>query len=109
MRLGAQETPIEEGTVLMDAYNEKLAFERHRHRYEVNLERFPDLFRNPGEKDENRLTISSLATFVEAIELPEKRFFLGIQYHPEFRSKVGNPNPVFELFVKRVREKRRNQ
>jgi len=109
MRLGAQETPIEEGTVLMDAYNEKIAFERHRHRYEVNLERFPDLFRNPGEKDENRLTISSLATFVEAIELPEKRFFLGIQYHPEFRSKVGNPNPVFELFVKRVREKRRDQ
>jgi len=109
MRLGAQETPIEEGTTLYEAYNERLVYERHRHRYEVNLERFPDLFRTPEETDESKLRISSRATFVEAIELPEKRFFVGIQYHPEFRSKVGRPNPIFELFLTRVREKRRIQ
>jgi CTP synthase len=63
----------------------------------------------PGEIDVKKLSISSKATFVEAVELPEKSFFVGIQYHPEFRSKVGKPNPVFELFVRRVIEKRRNQ
>ncbi|WP_292589379.1 CTP synthase [Mesotoga sp. UBA5557] len=109
MRLGAQETPIEQNTVLFEAYNEPLVYERHRHRYEVNLDRFPELFRMPGEIDVKKLSISSKATFVEAVELPEKSFFVGIQYHPEFRSKVGKPNPVFKLFVKRVIEKRRNQ
>jgi CTP synthase len=51
----------------------------------------------PGEIDVKKLSISSKATFVEAVELPEKSFFVGIQYLPEFRSKVGKPNPVFEL------------
>jgi CTP synthase len=108
MRLGAQETPIEKGTLLMEAYGTSPVHERHRHRYEVNYEDFQDLFSKPGEDLSSRLMISSKATFVEAIELPDRDFFLGIQYHPEFGSKVGRPSPLFRLFVERVRGRKKD-
>jgi CTP synthase len=54
------------------------------------------------------MVISSKATFVEAIELPDKDFFLGIQYHPEFGSKVGRPSPLFRLFVEKIRGRKRD-
>jgi CTP synthase len=108
MRLGAQETPIEKGTLLMEAYGTSPVHERHRHRYEVNYEDFQDLFSEPSEDLSSRLVIPSKATFVEAIELPDRDFFLGIQYHPEFGSKVGRPSPLFRLFVERVRGRKKD-
>ncbi|MDD5743471.1 MAG: CTP synthase [Mesotoga sp.] len=108
MRLGAQETPIKVGTLLMEAYGASPVHERHRHRYEVNYEDFRDLFSEPDENLSGRLVISSKAAFVEAIELPGRDFFLGIQYHPEFGSKVGRPSPLFRLFVERVRGRKKD-
>lgn len=106
MRLGAQRTPIKEGTLLMEAYGKTLTHERHRHRYEVNCERFGWLFGEPGERRPDKLVVSSKADFVEAIELPGKDFFLGVQYHPEFKSKVGKPNPIFSLFIEKIKERK---
>ncbi len=109
MRLGAQKTPVEEGTLLMEAYGEAVTFERHRHRYEVNHEEFGDLFCTPDNPSTDKLTVSSMADFVEAVEISDRDFFLGIQYHPEFKSKVGAPAPLFSLFVKKVMERKRSK
>lgn len=92
----------------MEAYGASPVHERHRHRYEVNYEDFRDLFSEPDENLSGRLVISSKAAFVEAIELPGRDFFLGIQYHPEFGSKVGRPSPLFRLFVERVRGRKKD-
>ncbi|AEH52039.1 CTP synthase [Pseudothermotoga thermarum] len=98
MRLGSQEMTIFEGTKLYEIYKTTKANERHRHRYEVNYEQYKDLFKFPGESG-YKLTISAMSQFVEAIELEEHPYFIGVQYHPEFKSKVGNPHPLFKAFV----------
>ncbi|QTA38430.1 CTP synthase [Thermosipho ferrireducens] len=100
MRLGAQKTLIEKNTLLERIYNGKnLVYERHRHRYEVDSEKFKNLFKKPGEPG-NKLIISAKSDFVEAIELENHPFFVGIQYHPEYKTRVGNPHPIFNWFVK---------
>ncbi len=98
MRLGAQKMTILENTRLYEIYKTTEASERHRHRYEVNYEQYKDLFKFPNE-DGYKLTISAMSQFVEAIELENHPYFIGIQYHPEFKSKVGNPHPLFKAFV----------
>lgn len=100
MRLGAQKTQIMKGTLLSRIYDgQEVVYERHRHRYEVDAEAFPQLFKNPGEEG-YKLTISARSDFVEAVELDDHPFFVGIQYHPEYKSKVGKPHPIFKWLVK---------
>ncbi|PNR92417.1 CTP synthase [Petrotoga sp. 9PWA.NaAc.5.4] len=102
MRLGAQKIEILPNTKLFDIYGRQVeTYERHRHRYEVNYHEFNNMFETP-EENENKLTISAKTDFVEAVELKNHPFFVGIQYHPEFKSKVGNPHPIFVKFIEEV-------
>ncbi len=98
MRLGGEEVKLIEGSRLRDIYGTSAVFERHRHRYEVNLEKFEDLF--SFENEEKKMRISAMSQFVEAVELPQKKFFIGVQFHPEYASKVSRPHPVFLEFLK---------
>ena len=91
MRLGAYPCRTAENTGLRKLYAEDEISERHRHRYEVNNE-FRELLAQHG------LTISGTSPdgkLVEAIELPDKRFYMGVQYHPEFKSRPDKPHPLF--------------
>jgi CTP synthase len=99
MRLGAYPCSITEGTWMDTAYeHQKEISERHRHRYEFNND-YRDAFSNAG------LVISGKSPdgrLVEAVELPKDKhnFFLGVQYHPEFKSRPNRAHPVFREFVK---------
>ncbi|AEX85089.1 CTP synthetase [Marinitoga sp. 1135] len=103
MRLGAQDTKVFKNTRLYEIYKKENISERHRHRYEVNLEKFKELFAYPDEENkENKLIISSKSEFVEAVEIENHPFFIGVQYHPELKSKVGVPHPIFKSFVETI-------
>jgi len=96
MRLGSYPCEIKEATLAFTIYNSKTITERHRHRWEFNnqyLERFEKAGmiasgRNPG------------TDLVEIIELSKHPFFIGVQYHPELKSTVENPQPIFVHFIK---------
>ena len=113
MRLGGQEMRIFPNTRLWKIYGELTEErERHRHRYEVNFDEFKEHFTIPNENsnennDEKKLVVSAMSDFVEAIELNNHPFFVGVQFHPEYRSKVGNPHPVFAALVKAIEKKLR--
>ncbi|MCH5161407.1 MAG: CTP synthase [Clostridiales bacterium] len=97
MRLGAYECMIKEGSTLSRCYGEgvKSVFERHRHRYEFN-----NIMREP--MTEAGLTLCGISPdghLVEAVELSDKLFFVGVQYHPEFKSRPANPQPIFREFI----------
>lgn len=103
MRLGAQKMKVYRNTKLFEVYGEEEVYERHRHRYEVDIDRFPEMFKMPGEGG-YKLTISARSEFLEAIEIEDHPFFVGVQYHPEFKSKVGRPHPIFVALVKAIEE-----
>lgn len=96
MRLGAQASILEMGTLAYSLYGQPVVFERHRHRYEVNPA-YWELLQRKGlvfsgySPDKRR---------VEYIELPNHPFYLGCQCHPEFKSRPGKPSPVYLGFVK---------
>lgn len=95
MRLGAYPCVIKAGTLLEKCYGENLIQERHRHRYEFNNE-FRDEFEKAG------MVISGTSPderLVEAVENPSCDFFVGVQYHPEFKSRPDRPHPLFREFV----------
>jgi CTP synthase len=96
MRLGAWTCILQEGTLAAKAYNDaKEISERHRHRYEFNRE-YEALLTGGG------LRLSGTtpdATYVEIVELPSHPFFLGCQFHPEFKSKPMHPHPLFTSFI----------
>jgi CTP synthase len=96
MRLGLYPCRLEEGSLALQAYNKKLIYERHRHRYEFN-----EAYREGLEKV--GLLISGISPdkgLVEMIELKDHPWFLGCQFHPEFRSKPMDPHPLFREFIK---------
>ena len=98
MRLGAWDCVMEEGSLAAKAYGTTEISERHRHRYEFNRE-YEAVLVGGGLK----LTGTTPdATYVEIVELPEKEhpFFLGCQFHPEFKSKPLEPHALFHAFVK---------
>lgn len=96
MRLGAYDCRLTPDSRVAQAYNADTVRERHRHRFEFN-DHFRADFENAGMKcvGENPET-----HLVEVVEIPEKRWFIGTQYHPEYRSTVLSPNPIFVSFVK---------
>jgi CTP synthase len=95
MRLGAWDCRIEPGSKAFNAYNSTEISERHRHRYEFNRE-YEALLTGAGL----RITGSSPdGTYVEIVELPDHPYFLGCQFHPEFKSKPLEPHPLFLSFI----------
>ncbi|MFZ5927148.1 MAG: CTP synthase [Acidobacteriota bacterium] len=95
MRLGAYECLLEEGSFARAAYQQEVISERHRHRYEFNRA-FEDRLAAAGLRITGR---SRDAKFVEIIELPDHPWFLGCQFHPEFKSKPLEPHPLFKAFI----------
>ena len=96
MRLGAWDCVIEPESLAAKAYGKTQISERHRHRYEFNRE-YEAVLTGGGL----RLTGTTPdATYVEIVEIPGHPFFLGCQFHPEFKSKPLEPHPLFHSFVK---------
>ncbi|NOX37798.1 MAG: CTP synthase [Calditrichaeota bacterium] len=105
MRLGAYPCVITEDTLAHRAYGTTFIHERHRHRYEVNNE-YRRLLQEHG------MVLSGLSpdgTLVEMIELKDHPYFLGCQFHPEFRSRIMRPHPLFVSFVKAALEFQKQQ
>lgn len=102
LRLGNYECSLMENTIARSAYNQKVIFERHRHRYEFNNQ-FKKIF---NEKGMIFSGINSESDLVEIIELKDHPFFLAVQFHPEFLSRPDRPHPLFKEFIaKSVKEK----
>ncbi|GAB1482568.1 hypothetical protein MASR2M78_13840 [Treponema sp.] len=100
MRLGKSETVLAEATNLQKAYGTKSIQERHRHRYE-----FANVYRK--EMTDSGLRIAGLTSdgsLVEAVEWPDHPWGLGVQYHPEFKSKPTEAHPLFRDFIAAARD-----
>ncbi len=100
MRLGAYPCKLTKGTKAYQAYKQELISERHRHRFEVN-DAFKDKLAARG------MVFSGICPdngLTEIIELPDHPWFLGVQFHPELKSRATNPHPLFRDFVKAAME-----
>ncbi|RQP11859.1 MAG: CTP synthase [Chryseobacterium sp.] len=95
MRLGAWKCVLKPNSRLQNIYGSRSISERHRHRYEFNSDFLPEFEKNgmiaSGTNPETGL--------VEAIELKDHPFYVGVQYHPEYKSTVATPHPLFEAFI----------
>jgi len=94
LRLGEYECDTKEGSRLREAYGSSVIYERHRHRYEAN-----PAYREAFEKAGLDITGESNG-LIEAVEVKDHPWFLGVQFHPEFTSRLQNPNPAILAFVK---------
>ncbi|WP_319760740.1 CTP synthase [Maridesulfovibrio sp.] len=104
MRLGAYPCKVIEGTKAMDAYGQAEIQERHRHRYEFNKEKFADQLVEAG------LVLSGLSpdeSLVEIVEIADHPWFLGCQFHPEFKSNPMHAHPLFRDFIKASRDNKK--
>jgi CTP synthase len=100
MRLGAYACDITKGSLAHKVYGKTSIQERHRHRYEFN-NAYMDDYKKGG------MTLSGLnpdTGLVEIVELEDHPFFIGVQFHPELKSTVANPHPLFVKFVKAALE-----
>jgi CTP synthase len=100
MRLGAYDCEIDEDSLAYQIYQNKEISERHRHRWEFNNKYLSD-YVNAGLITSG---INKAKGLVEIIELKDHPFFIGVQYHPELKSTVENPHPIFVNFVKAAKE-----
>ena len=96
MRLGSYPCAIQTGTLAHEIYGQNLIHERHRHRWEFN-NRYLNDFEKAGMTASGRNPDTGL---VEIIELKDHPFFIGVQYHPELKSTVEDPQPIFVNFIK---------
>jgi CTP synthase len=94
LRLGEYECETKEGSNLREAYDASVIYERHRHRYEANPK-----FREALEAKGMEITGESHG-LIEAVEVKDHPWFLGVQFHPEFTSRLQNANPAILAFVK---------
>lgn len=96
LRLGAHEIILKNNTVAYKTYNSSKVLRRHRHRYEIN-KKYLDVFAKNGmifsaESDSSKR--------MEILEIPSHKFYLGVQFHPEFNSRPGFPEESFEAFIR---------
>ena len=96
MRLGGYKCVINKNSKTFESYKKTEIVERHRHRYEFN-NKYYDEFKNSGMVP---VGINPDSGLVEIIEIPEHKWFVGVQFHPEYSSTVINPHPLFVSFVK---------
>ncbi len=105
MRLGSYPCKLKKGSKAFTAYGTSIINERHRHRYELNNEYIEQLEKNgliaSGINTENNL--------VEIVEIKDHPFFVGVQFHPEYKSTVEKPHPLFVKFLKNVLERKIHQ
>ena len=95
LRLGAYPCVIRKGSAMEKCYGTEIISERHRHRYEFN-----NVYRERFEEAGLMLSgISPDGNLVEAVELTDRDFYVGVQYHPEFKSRPNRPHPLFKGFV----------
>lgn len=100
MRLGSWKCDLQEGSLANKIYSSNAIEERHRHRYEFN-----NKYRDELEAAGMIATGSNPNTnLVEIVEIPSHPWFVGVQYHPEYKSTVANPHPLFVAFVKAMHE-----
>ncbi len=99
MRLGAYNCAVKKDTIAYDVYKTDLISERHRHRYEFNNQYLAD-FEKAGMIASGRNPEGDL---VEIVELQNHPWFVGVQFHPEYKSTVANPHPLFVSFIKAVK------
>ncbi|HBH06816.1 MAG TPA: CTP synthase [Flavobacteriales bacterium] len=104
MRLGAYDCTIKEDSNALRAYRQHDIQERHRHRFEFNSS-YKSVYREYGMTS---VGINPDSGLVEIIEIPEHTWYVGVQFHPEYRSTVTNPHPLFVDFVKSALAKRNN-
>ena len=102
MRLGAYECKIDKGSLANKIYGKTTITERHRHRYEFN-DKYVKKYEKAGLVFSGRNPKTGLA---EIIELPSHPYFVAVQYHPELKSTVENPHPLFVKFVKATMDKK---
>lgn len=105
MRLGAYQCEIKTGSLADKIYNSQSISERHRHRYEVNIN-YQDSFENSGMRFSG---ISPDGKLPEIVEIENHPFFIGVQFHPELKSKPFAPHPIFVKFVESALLDKKNQ
>lgn len=105
MRLGAYTCLLTPGSNVSRAYGTDKISERHRHRYEFNNE-FLEAFEESGMKATGKNPDTGL---VEVVEIPDHPWFVGVQFHPEYKSTVDNPHPLFVAFVNAVLENKQSK
>ncbi|WNY24713.1 glutamine hydrolyzing CTP synthase [Methanolapillus millepedarum] len=98
MRLGEFEITLKEGTKVREVYGESKTFGRYRNRYEINS----DFIKTLGES--GLVFSGDIRGAAQAIELPDKKFFVGTQYHPQFKSRPTRVEPLIGAFVKSMKE-----
>ena len=100
MRLGAYDCELREGSRTAEAYGKAMSIrERHRHRYEFN-NAYKEEYEAKGMKC---VGINPAADLVEIVEIPEKRWYIGTQFHPEYSSTVLHPHPLFMSFIETIK------
>ena len=98
LRLGAYPCEITKGTLMEECYGDLSISERHRHRYEFNND-YRDVL------TENGLVLSGMSPdglLVETVEVKDHPFYIGVQFHPEFKSRPNRPQPIFRKFVETI-------
>jgi len=95
MRLGAYECELKPDSLAGQIYNTSSVSERHRHRFELNN----DLRRELSDAGMLFSGRNPSKDLIEIIELPDRRWFIGVQFHPEYKTTVGQPHPLFHSFV----------
>ncbi len=105
MRLGLYPCKITDGTLAEKIYGERNIYERHRHRYEFNND-YRELLTSKGmmvsgQSPDNRL--------VEMIELPDHPWYLGVQFHPEFKSRPNHAHPLFKSFIEAALKRKKGE
>ena len=106
MRLGSWDCELKEGSLVKEVYGGQTAIaERHRHRFEFNNKYLKEM----EDAGLSASGFNSKTNLVEIIELPSHPWFIGVQYHPEYKSTVANPHPLFVGFVKAVLTQKQKQ
>jgi len=105
MRLGAYPCKITKNSKLYEYYKEDLVYERHRHRYEFN-NKYLEIFESHGMK---AVGINPTEQLVEAVEIENHPFYIGVQFHPEYKSRFEKPHPLFISLVKAAIERSKGE
>ena len=98
MRLGSSPCGVKPGSLAKEAYQSDMIEERHRHRFEINVE-YKDMLEASG------MIVSGMSLdgrHIEIMELKDHPWFLGTQFHPEFKSRPNRPHPLFSEFVQAI-------